>query len=247
MLKSYFKIAWRKLVKNKMHSFINIAGLSVGMTVAMMIGLWIWDEVSFDKYHSNYESIGQLMTTQKTSTGESVTFGSTVVPLGNELRTSYAGSFKLTALTSGGTHILAAGETKISQDGLWAEPDMPALFSLQMIKGSYSAFKDPSSMLLSASTANALFGNDDPINKVVRIDNNKDMKVTGVYQDLPHNTTLTETKFLLPWNNSANFWSTQSQRWDNHGVQLYVQLNPHVDFNTVSAQVKEIIKLHFKS
>jgi putative ABC transport system permease protein len=247
MIKSYFKIAWRKLVKNKMHSFINIAGLSVGMAVAMMIGLWMWDEVSFDKYHSNYESIGQLMTTQKTSTGESVTFGSTVVPLSNELRTSFAGSFKLTALTSGGTHILSVGETKISQDGLWAEPDIPALFSLQMVKGSYSTFKDPSSMLLSASTARALFGSDDPINKVVRIDNNKDLKVTGVYQDLPHNTTLTETKYLLPWNNPANFWSTQSQRWDNHGVQLYVQLNPHVDFNNASARVKDIIKAHFKS
>jgi putative ABC transport system permease protein len=239
MIKNYLKIAWRNLVKNKTHSFINIAGLSVGMAVAMLIGLWIWDEVSYDKYHQNYESIGQIMTTQ-TSNGQSVTFGSTVVPLSNELRTKYGNSFKLTALASEGTHILAAGETKISQQGLWAEPHLPALLSLVMVKGNYNTFNDPMSVLLSASSANALFGNDDPINKVVRIDNYKDMKVTGVYQDLPHNTTLNQTMVLLPWSSPANFWSKQPATWDNHGCQLYVQLNPNADFNKVSAQVRNI-------
>ncbi|MDR6942200.1 ABC transporter permease [Mucilaginibacter pocheonensis] len=239
MIKNYLKIGWRNLVRNKTHSFINIAGLSVGMAVAMLIGLWIWDELSYDKYHRNYESIGQIMTTQ-TANNQTVTFGSTVVPLNNELHTKYGNSFKLTALTSGGTHILAAGETKLSQQGIWAEPGLPSILSLAMIKGSYSTFKDPSSLLLSASTANALFGNADPINKVVRLDNIKDMKVTGVYQDLPSNTTLNGTMFLLPWNNSANFWITQSGRWDNHGVQLYVQLNPNVDFNKASDQIKNI-------
>jgi putative ABC transport system permease protein len=239
MITNYLKIAWRNLIKNKASSLINIGGLAVGMAVAMLIGLWIWDEVSYDKYHRNYESIGQIMTTQ-TSNGQTVTFGTTVVPLGNELRTKYGNSFKLTALTSGGTHILATGETKISQQGMWAEPDLPAILSLVMVKGSYSTFKDPTSVLLSAATANALFGNADPINKVVRIDNNKDMKVTGVYQDLPGNTTLSETMFLLPWSNPANFWNTQSASWDNHGCQLYVQLNPTVDFNKVSPQIRNI-------
>jgi ABC-type antimicrobial peptide transport system permease subunit len=95
-------------------------------------------------------------------------------------------------------------------------------------------------MLLSAATANALFGNQDPINKTVRIDNAKDMKVIGVFQDLPDNTTLRDTKYLLPWANPANFWNTQQSKWDNHGVQLYVQLNPNVSFDKVSAQIKNI-------
>ncbi len=239
MFKNYLKIAWRSLLRNKTQSFINIAGLSVGMAVAMLIGLWIWDEASYDKYHLNYDSIGQVMTTQ-TSNSQTITFGVTVAPLGNELRSKYGNYFKLTALTSGGTHVLAAGETKISQQGLWAEPDLPAMLSLVMVKGHYGAFKDPTSMLLSAATANALFGNGDPINKTVRIDNSKDMKVIGVYLDLPDNTTLSDTKYLLPWANPANFWNTQQTRWDNHGVQLYVQLNPNVNFDKVSAQVKNI-------
>src|SRR4051812_25872009 len=104
------------------------------------------------------------MTTQ-TSNNQKGTFGAAVVTLGNELRSKYGNNFKLTALSSGGTHVLTAGETKISQQGMWAEPSLPAMLSLVMIKGHYSVFKDPSSMLLSAATANALFGNEDPINK----------------------------------------------------------------------------------
>lgn len=246
MFRNYLKIAWRNLIRNKASSFINIGGLATGMAVVMLIGLWIWDEMSYDKYHLNYNSIGQVMTTQ-TSNGQVVTFGSTVVPLGNELRAKYGSSFKLTALTSGGTHVLSLSETKVAQQGLWAEPDLPAMLSLVMIKGSYGTFKDPSSMLLSATTANALFGRADPINKVVRVDNNTNFKIAGVYQDLPRNTTLNGTMFLLPWNNPANFWSTQRTRWDNHGCQLYVQLEPNGDFRKVSAQIKNITTSYNKT
>ncbi|SEO18850.1 ABC transporter permease [Mucilaginibacter sp. OK283] len=245
MLKSYLKIAWRNIAKNKVHTFINVAGLSVGMAVAMVIGLWIWDELSFDKYHQNYNHIAQLMTTQ-TANGETGTFGSTVVPLSAELRTKYAGDFKLTALTWEGTHILAVGDKKISQNGMWAEPDLPAILSLRMIKGSYANFNDPSSFVLSQSVAIALFGNADPINKVVRIDNKADMKVAGVYQDLPYNTSFYPTKFMLPWSNPANWWNTQSTAWDNHGCHLFALMNEHADFAKVSAKIRNITKPHFK-
>jgi ABC-type antimicrobial peptide transport system permease subunit len=245
MLKSYLKIAWRNIAKNKVHTFINVAGLSVGMAVAMVIGLWIWDELSFDKYHQSYNHIAQLMTTQ-TANGETGTFGSTVVPLSAELRTKYAGDFKLTALTWEGTHILAVGDKKISQNGMWAEPDLPAILSLKMIKGSYASFKDPSSFVLSQSVAIALFGSADPINKVVRIDNKTDMKVAGVYQDLPYNTSFYPTRFMLPWSNPANWWNTQSTAWDNHGCHLFALMNEHADFAKVSAKIRNITKPHFK-
>ncbi|WDF78545.1 ABC transporter permease [Mucilaginibacter sp. KACC 22773] len=245
MFRNYLKIAWRNIAKNKVHTFINVAGLSVGMAVAMLIGLWLWDELSFDKYHQNYNHIAQVMTTQ-TANGETVTFGSTVVPLSAELRTKYAGDFKLTALTWEGTHILAIGDKKISQNGMWAEPDLPAILSLKMIKGSYASFKDPSSFVLSQSVAIALFGSADPINKVVRIDNKTDMKVAGVYQDLPYNTSFYPTKFMLPWSNPANWWNTQSTAWDNHGCHLFALMNEHADFAKVSAKIRNITKPHFK-
>lgn len=245
MIRNYLKIAWRNLVKNKVHSAINIVGLSVGMAIAMLIGLWIWDELSFDKYHKNYDRIGQVMVTQ-TANGETPTFGATVVPLSNELRTKYAGDFKLTALIWEGTHILAVGDKKISQNGMWAEPAMPTILSLNMVKGNYASFKDPSSFLISQSMAKALFGDADPINKTVRIDNKTNMKVIGVYEDLPHNTTFYETKFMLPFSNPANWWSTQMRAWDNHACHLFVLMNDHADFDKVSAKIRNITKPHFK-
>jgi len=247
MIKNYFKIARRNILRNKVSSLINIGGLAVGMAVAMLIGLWIWDELSFNKYHQNYERIGQLMTTQTdNATGETGTFPSTVVPLSNELRTKYASDFKRVALTWEGTHILAVGDKKIAQHGMWAEPDLPAMLSLVMIKGNYNTFKDPASTLISASVATALFGNADPINQVIRIDNKTNMKVAGVYEDLPHNTTFNEIMFMMPWSDPANWWKTQTTAWDNHGCHLFVQLNTNADFGKVSAKIRDITKPHFK-
>ncbi|MDN3581527.1 ABC transporter permease [Mucilaginibacter flavus] len=245
MIRNYLKIAWRNIVKSKGHTFINVAGLSIGMAVAMLIGLWIWDELSFNKYHQNYDRVGELMTTQ-TSNGEVVTFPTTVVPLSEELRSKYGNDFKLTALTWAGTHIMAVGDKKISQNGTWAEAGLPQILSLKMIKGNYAGFNDPSNFLLSQSVATALFGDADPINKVVCIDNKTDMKVAGVYEDLPKNTSFYNTQFMLPWANKANWWNIQTTAWGNHGCNLYVLMNEHANFDKVSAKIRNITKPHFK-
>jgi len=239
MFRNYLKIAWRSLLMNKVHTFINVAGLSVGMAVALLIGLWTYDELSFDHYHRHYDRIGQIMTTQ-TSGAQTVTFGATVVPLAVELRNRYADNFTAVVLTANGKHILAAGETKLAQEGIFAEPGLPALLSLKMLKGSYSGFSDPSAMFLSASTAKALFGQADPINKIVRIDNYKDLKVAGIYQDLPANSTYNTARYLLPWRSPFNAWYMHQPKWDNHGVQLLVQLKQDFEFDRVSAQIKNI-------
>lgn len=243
MIRNYLKIAWRNLSKNPGYSFLNIAGLAVGMAVSMLIGLWIYDEVTFDTYHKNHASVGQVMTTQ-TFDDKTSTEGSIVVPLGNALRTTYAATFKHVALCSWNKpHILSAGEKKISQSGMWAERDLPTIFSLDL-QGDADPLKDPSSLVLAKSVAKALFGDEDPINKTVRVDDKVDMRVRAVYQDLPANTTLTETKFLLSWDNPANKLSLQTDQWENHGSQLYVQLNDKTDFAAASAAIKNVVQPH---
>ena len=82
MFRNYLKVAWRSLLRNKVYTFINITGLSVGMAVTLLIGLWVYNELSFDKYHQHYDRIGQVITTQ-TSNAQTVTFGVTVVPVAN--------------------------------------------------------------------------------------------------------------------------------------------------------------------
>src|SRR5450432_1863194 len=98
MLKNYLKTAWRNLVKNKAHSFINIAGLSVGMAVAVVIGLWIWDEMSFDRNFEHYKRIAQVMQTE-THNGQVNTGKGNVMPLAAELRTNYGNDFKYVVLS----------------------------------------------------------------------------------------------------------------------------------------------------
>src|SRR5882757_8480043 len=95
MIKNYLKIAWRNLIKNKVSSFINIGGLAVGMAVAMLIGLWIWDELSFNKYHQNYDRIAQVVTRlNDPRTGEVFVNNSLQVPMVTQLKTNYSNNFK---------------------------------------------------------------------------------------------------------------------------------------------------------
>ena len=111
MFKNYFKTAWRNLVKSKAHSFINIIGLSTGMAVAILIGLWIWSELSFDKNFENYNRIAQVMQTE-TLNGEVNTTKGNVMPLAAELRKSYGDDFKYVVLSTWSMNSLVASIIK---------------------------------------------------------------------------------------------------------------------------------------
>jgi ABC-type antimicrobial peptide transport system permease subunit len=247
MLKNYLKIAFRNLRHSKLYSAINIIGLATGMAVALLIGLWIWDEVSYDTYHPRYKRLAQVMV-QVTMDNVVYTGSTTSMPMGYELRDKYAADFKHVAQVSHtGAHILAFGDKKISQTGVWAEEPFPGMF-FKMISGSPDALKDPSSVLLSQSTAEALFGNTDPLNQVLRLDNKMDMKVAGIYEDLPYNTTQRDIKILLPWSryvNDTEGWIKASQtQWDNHMCRLFVQLADHADVDKVNSKIKSVPTPH---
>jgi len=243
MIRNYFKTAWRNLVKNKLHSFINIAGLSVGMAVAILIGLWIWDELSFNGSFDNHKKLAQVMVTQ-TMNNESGTEESCSVPLAAALRNNYPGDIKYVSLISGDDgHTLTAGEKHLSATGTWVEHDFPEMFSLKMLEGSRNALKDPYSVLLTQSMAKALFGNVPALNKTIKIDNRLEMKCGGVYADLPQNTTFYNTKFLLPWTNKEN-WRAKQTAWDNHCTRLFVQLTANADFEKTTAKIKNLPTPH---
>src|ERR1700743_1685252 len=177
MIKNYLKIALRNLVKNKASSFINIGGLAVGMAVAMLIGLWIWDELSFDKYHQNYDRIAQVWQ-HETFNGTINTSGVISLPLDAELRKSYGSDFNHLAISSWTEkHVLVVGDKKVSYQGNFMGSEAPEMFSLHMLKGTRNGIKDPTSILISQSVAKALFGNADPMDKVIKLDNKTDFKV----------------------------------------------------------------------
>jgi putative ABC transport system permease protein len=249
MIKSYFKIAWRNLLKSKAYSLIHIAGLAIGMAVSMAIGLWIWDEISFDSFHENHRQLSQVGVTQ-TFGGSTNTEMTVAIPLAGLLRTRYADDFRYVALASkNDEHTLLRGEKVISGSGMWVQPDFPVMMTLKMEKGIRTALKDPSTLLMSASLAHSLFGDEDPLNKTVRVDNISNMIVGGVYEDLPRNSTFHDAKFFLPWSNplfSDSLLLAASQSWDDHNSQLFVQLNQHTGFEEANAKIRDLTQSHIK-
>jgi len=243
MFRNYIKIAWRNLVKNKVYSFINIVGLATGMAVALLIGLWIWDELSFDTGHSNYEHIAKIR--QNISVNGEVQTGKEVpYALEAELRNEYGRYFKYIVLSSNrANRVLAYGDKNLLKGGVYLGPEAPEMFTLNMLKGTRAGLRDPHAILLAESVAKAFFGDIDPVNKVMKIDNRFEVKVTGVYKDLPDNSTLANVKFIAPFDllaSNEKWISAARDSWKTNSVQAYVQLADGVDMKAVSAIIKDI-------
>jgi len=242
MYKSYFKIGWRNLLRNKGYSLINIGGLAVGMAVAILIGLWIHDELDFNKYHKNYKSIARVLR-NGTLNGETFTHPALPYALGDELRTKYGNTFKQVVMAwNVGDHILSVGDKKLTMSGEFMEPGGTELFSLNLIHSAGSGLTDPHAILLSQSAAAAMFGDENPLGKVLTIDNRMEVKVTGVYEELPHNTHFHGVKFFAPWDLliAYNEW-IKYQGFTNNFLAIYVNLNDHTNFEAATHQVKDAI------
>ncbi|TMI90826.1 MAG: FtsX-like permease family protein [Bacteroidetes bacterium] len=240
MFKNYFKTAWRNLSRGKVHSFINIVGLSAGMAVTILIGLWIWSESSFDKNFDNYNRIAQVMQTETLNGNVNTTKGN-VMPLAAELRRSYGSDFKRVVLSSWTMNsLVASSDKKINTQGNYMEPDAPDMLSLQMLSGTRKSFQSSSSVLLSQSTTKTLFGNEDPMGKVIKIDGELNEKVVGVYKDFPQNSSFKDVSFIAPFLDLKSWVTGNENNWYNESFQAFVQLNDNADLAKVSAKIKNI-------
>lgn len=252
MIQNNFKIAFRNLMRNTVSSIINIGGLTVGIAVALLIALWVYDETTFNKYHENYTRIGKVLL-KGTDTKEGPFISSSLpYPLGIELRSGYQSVFKhIVRYSWTQDYILTAGEKKLSKTGNYIDPDGPEMLSLKMLKGSLSGLKDPHSIMLSASSARALFTEADPIGRVVTINNKTIVKVTGVYEDLPLNTEFHHIQFFSPWDLwvSENDWIMERavSNWMNHFVRIYCELKPGVSFQTADQVIADAEIKHIKN
>ena len=242
MYKNYLKVAFRNLLKNKTSSFINISGLAIGMAVAMLIGLWIWDESSYDKSFENYDRIGLMMQNQE-SNGKIHTYNAMPEPLAPELRNRYGNNFKYVISSSWtGDHIISSGEKNLSKRGIYMQAEALYMLTLKMMAGTRDALKDAHSIILSGSTAKAMFGESDPLNKLIRIDNKLDVKVTGVYEDFPPNSQFGDLDFISPWDlyvTSEKWIKWTEDRWDNSSFQLFVQIADNTNFQTVDKNIAD--------
>jgi ABC-type antimicrobial peptide transport system permease subunit len=246
MLRNYLIAAYRNLVKNKAQSFINIAGLSVGMAVAMLIGFWIKDELSFNKGFDNYNRIA-LVWQNVNDNGSVNTWNDVPFPLGAELRKEYGSDFTHVIMATGSFgHILGTGDKKLNLNGPYMEPAVTDMLSMDMLRGDRNGLESPDNILLSASTAKTLFGNDDPMGKVVRVDNQVDLKVSGIYRDFPANSDFSTDRYMMSWDLLARLaqFDKRDNPWRSNSYSCFVQLAPNADFKTVSEKIKDV-KMRF--
>jgi len=242
MFKNYMQIAFRNLVKNKFTSLINIGGLATGMAVAILIGLWIYDEVSFDKSFPNHRRIAQIM--QRFTINGETGAGTTIpFPVGDALRKSFGSDFKHVSMSSwNGGHVLSFGGKMLTKSGTFFEPDIMDMLSVKLLKGSKEAMNDPSSILLSASSAKAYFGSDNPMEKIMKIDNVLTLKVAGVYEDFPGNSSFSDVSFISTWKTFAEDqgFKNVTDPWRCNCYLGYVEIADKGDMDQISGKIKDI-------
>lgn len=236
LFRNNLKMAWRHQTKHKGHSLINIGGLSLGMAVVILIGLWLWDEVTYNQYHKNYDRIAQVLQNQMFENVQ--TWQGQAKQLAPELKDNYGSYFKYVTMSSGFRgRTLNNGEKVLAKTGMYLEPVAPHMFTLEMIQGTRDGLKDMYSILISESTAKSFFGNNDPINQLIKIENESELKVTGVYKDIPDNSTFSGLDFIASWDLYETYLPEWLQ-WGNSWFRTYVQLDENVKLEAASEAIR---------
>lgn len=238
MLKHNFKVSYRQMLRNKVYSFINVSGLAMGLVVAMLIGLWVQDELEFNKYHSTYESTYQLLR-HESNGDERHTNSSLVTAMGTYISTNYPDMVERTVISRARlqNRVISNGDDKFRQVGHFMQEGAPAMLGLEMLRGTQDGLANIKSILLSESFAKRLFGDEDPMNKLVTMDAETDLLVTGIYKDIPSNSKFAEGKYfsrieLVIGTENMNIWG-------NYNVDIYLQLKPNVNSATLATLINE--------
>lgn len=243
MFKNYFKIAWRNLFRNKGFSLTNILGLTIGITCTIFIFLWVQDEVTYDKFHKNYDNIYQVMANRDFN-NNIFTDPNMVMPLASSLEKAYPQIKNAVVTTQGESHIFSSSDNKFKKTGLTVGGSFFEMFSWKFIKGNPStALSDPSSIVLTESAAEAFFGNADPINKVLKIDNQDNVKVSAVVADPPGNSTL-QFDFVKAFNYSDPDVKRSMDEWINSSWRVYLQMAPGASIAALGKDINTLKKQH---
>ncbi|MBC2844720.1 ABC transporter permease [Winogradskyella flava] len=245
MLKNYFKIAFRNLLKNKVYSFINISGLAIGMAATMLISLWIYDELSYDSYFKEKATIAQVF--QHESANNNVGTGPAIPrPLEFAMREEFGDNFKHLIMSSWNfTRYISYGDKNINVSGNYMQEGAVEMLELNIIKGDKESLKGANSILLSEETAKTLFGSEDPIGKMVKINNVNPAKVTAVYEDLSKNNSFNGLKYLMPWKfyvASEEWVKNAEDSWGNNSFQMFAQINDNTTMEAVTAKILDVKK-----
>ncbi|SDG22982.1 ABC-type antimicrobial peptide transport system, permease component [Dyadobacter soli] len=249
MINNYARIAFRSFKKNKVYTFINISGLALSLTATLLISLWIWDEWNYNKGNANYARVGRVMS-HTAQNGQIASSPNLPFPLAAELREKFPADFEHVAVSwDTEDYNLLANGNKFRKKGRFMEPDGAHILAPRMLAGTLGALGSPSQVLISESAAISMFGKTDPLGQALKIDNELEALVAGVYKDFPSNSDYYNLSFIAPW---KLFASAQRRQWvnnvkDNWNVntfEILVQVKKTGTIEATSARITHLLENH---
>ncbi|GAB3943988.1 ABC transporter permease [Spirosoma harenae] len=241
MLLNYLKIAWRGLLKNRLFTFLNLIGLATGLAVALLLILYVKDELQFDTYHRKADRIYRIGVTA-TFDGKSMKWANAPNAVGPALKADIPNveqQVRLLRHNFGQTAFVSSRDRKFAEKNVyWADSSLFDVFDIPMIKGNpKTALNSPHKVVLSQETASRYFGNDNPIGKVLYVDNRDTLEVTGVYANFPGISTLDAD---LIGSFSSVRWA-KNLVWSNASYETYLLLTPQAQIAKVEQQMAGIL------
>lgn len=243
------KLILNRLRFTRVNSFINIAGLSVGISLALFVFLWIEDEFSFERNNSNHNNIARVMQNQifndKIESSIAVP-----IPLKKQLESKYKTEFKHVILSWWATdHILSANNKKYLEIGKFMESGGEEILDLKPIYGNLKLFGDPSSIYISKTLACKFFGNSNPIGQIMLVDDKMSVKVVGVFADIEQNSSFHKVSFITSWQlfaqNDMRIKNSYNN-WDDNSYEIFVLLNPDIKMDLASKGIKNVKNNSFR-
>jgi len=245
MLTNYFKIMWRGLMKNKFYSFINILSLTIGIASAILILLWIQNEMSHDRFYEKTDRI-YLANNRDKVNGKMLAWNNTPKPLGLAIKNDYPEVEDVVRLNEyAANFLISTGEKHFSIHGEFADPGFLKMFSLPLLEGNpNTSLNNPNSIVLTQQLAIKLFGKEDAVGQTVRVDSSDYFTVTGVLKDLPSNSRF-NFDYILPWT-YATKKGIDDSNWNNNNVLTYILLKPGSSQAAFDKKIKNITINHTK-
>ncbi len=240
MIKNYLKTAWRNLLSNKMFSLINISGLALGMTCGLLIMLWIKNETQMDKFHANNKSLFRLMENQYYE-GNISTFDATPGIIAENIVKDIPEIQLASQILWEEEPLFTVGDKFFKEKGRYVQKDFLKMFSYKLVKGDpNTVLARPDAVVISKTLAEKYYGEQDPVGKLIKIDNDQNVIVTGILDEIPKTSSL-QFDFLMSYDIwfKKNDWAKE---WGNNGPRCYVMLAPNASAEKVNAKIKNYIK-----
>ncbi|MBN7811517.1 ABC transporter permease [Algoriphagus sp. H41] len=242
MLKNYFTSLWRHISKNKVFTFINVAGLAIGMLACILIAQFVLHELSYDSFLEKSDRIFRLQLDRFDKGELSTQWASGAAGIGPDLKSNFSEVKTFTRLTKRGA-TLSTGDTFFREEDLYfASEDFFEVFSIQLIEGVDSlVLKEPFKVVLSESMAKKYFGAENPIGKTLKANGQTEYEVSGVFEDLPVNTHM-KIDALGSFVSLERLWNDPIMGWNWDGFMTYIVLEDGVDAEAFEAKLPDFVE-----